>query len=60
MGACGSAAGKAKKESKRLLPWQILVELRDRAGVANWKANTDGWGTLEEHRDPSQYAQGSR
>jgi hypothetical protein len=65
MGAGSSAAGKAyrdwtggkaKKESKRLLPWQILVELRDHTGFANWKENTGGWGTLKKHRDPSQCA----
>ena len=44
------------QEEARLLPWQILVELRDHTGFANWKENTDGWGTLEEHRDPSQCA----
>jgi Leucine-rich repeat (LRR) protein len=38
------------------LPWQILVELRDHTGFANWKESTNGWGTLEEHRDPSQCA----
>jgi hypothetical protein len=52
----------ANKESERLLPWQILVELRDLTGFANWENNKvpnwnkDGWGTLEEHRDPSQCA----
>jgi hypothetical protein len=54
-----SKVQEAKKESERLLallPWQILAELRDHTGFANWKENTDGWGTLEEHCDPSQCA----
>jgi hypothetical protein len=44
------------QEEARLLPWQILVELRDHTGFADWSDNTDGWDTLEEHRDPSQCA----
>jgi hypothetical protein len=46
----------ARKESERLLPWQILGELRNHTGFANWSQNTDGWGALEEHRDPSRCA----
>jgi hypothetical protein len=36
--------------------WQILVEMRDAAGYADWTCNTEGWGTLEEHKDPSRCA----
>jgi hypothetical protein len=38
------------------LPWQVLAELRDHTGFANWSKNKEGWGTLEDHRDPSQCA----
>ena len=36
--------------------WQILVEMRDAAGYADWTRNTKGWDTLEEHKDPSRCA----
>jgi hypothetical protein len=36
--------------------WRVLAELRDATGFANWSANKDGWGTLEEHHDPSRCA----
>jgi hypothetical protein len=36
--------------------WQILVKLRDDTGYAGWTRNTEGWDTLEEHKDPSRCA----
>jgi hypothetical protein len=42
--------------------WRVLAELRDATGFAYWSANKlnddleDGWGTLEEHHDPSRCA----
>jgi hypothetical protein len=36
--------------------WRVLAELRDATGFANWTKNKDGWGTLEEHHDPSRCA----
>ena len=38
----------------QLEEWQVLVELRDNTGFANWSDNKDGWDTLEEHHDPSR------
>jgi hypothetical protein len=34
--------------------WKILVEMRDATGFADWTCNEEGWGTLEEHKDPSR------
>jgi hypothetical protein len=36
--------------------WQILVKMRDATGYADWTRNTEGWDTLEEHKDPSRCA----
>jgi hypothetical protein len=36
--------------------WQILVKMRDDTCYADWTRNTEGWDTLEEHKDPSQCA----
>jgi hypothetical protein len=36
--------------------WQILVKMRDDTGYADWTRNTEGWDTLEEHKDPSRCA----
>jgi len=55
-GTNASKVQEAKQESERLLPWQVLAELRDHTGFANWDQNKEGCGTLEEHRDPSQCA----
>ena len=33
-----------------------MAELRDGTGFANWSKNKEGWGALEEHRDPSRCA----
>jgi hypothetical protein len=40
----------------QLEEWQILAELRDATKFASWSKNTEGWDTLEEHRDPSRCA----
>jgi hypothetical protein len=40
----------------RRTEWQVLAELHDHTGFANWTNNQDGWCTLEEHRDPSRCA----
>jgi hypothetical protein len=41
----------------KLEEWQVLAELRDSTGFANWRSlNKGGWDTLEEHRDPSRCA----
>ena len=34
--------------------WQILVEMRDATGYADWRGKKEGWDTLEEHTDPSR------
>jgi hypothetical protein len=34
--------------------WQILVEMRDAVGYVDWTRNTEGWDTLQEHKDPSR------
>jgi hypothetical protein len=47
---------KKEPEEEKEEEWQVLAELRDHTGFANWSKNTGGWGTLEEHRDPSRCA----
>jgi hypothetical protein len=49
---------RAKKtaEVEELGAWQVLAELRDHTGYAEWRRNKEGWGALEEHRDPSRCA----
>ena len=45
---------KQTAEEEELGAWQVLAELRDHTGFAKWRQNKEGWGALEEHRDPSQ------
>ena len=40
----------------QLEEWQILAELRDATKFTSWSKNKEGWGTLEEHHDPSRCA----
>jgi hypothetical protein len=47
---------KSNGRRRSLEEWQILVEMRDDTGYADWTENRKGWDTLEEHKDPSQCA----
>jgi hypothetical protein len=47
---------KQTAEVEELGAWQVLAELRDHTGYAEWSKNKEGWGALEEHRDPSRCA----